>query len=104
MWCHVSRHVSWHTNHGIRVTAHVSRHTCRATACLTRAPQVQELPCRLDINVYIEHIRDLSEWSTYPNNAMRNRALALADTEVRIPNTKGGCMCLYGMRLGSSTL
>lgn len=53
--------------------------------------QAQELPCKLDLAVYIEHIKDRSEWSTYPNNAMRNRALALATTEVWVHSTCNQC-------------
>lgn len=39
--------------------------------------------CALDMDVYKEDLMELSDWYTYPVNSMRNRALAMATTDVR---------------------
>lgn len=39
--------------------------------------------CMLDMDVDIEHLPELSHWYTFPVNSMRNRALAMATTDVR---------------------
>ena len=39
--------------------------------------------CTLDIGIYTEELPEMSDWFGYPVNAMRNKALHLAETEVR---------------------
>lgn len=57
---------------------------------LTSLPPLPPAGCLLDLEVVVEVHCDAHSASLYPANAVRNRALRLAETEVRWRWCRGG--------------
>lgn len=62
-----------------QISPHACLLCCRLKACLHAAGR-----CRMDIVLLSEVIKEQDLWA-YPYNALRNQALARADTDVRLP-------------------